>query len=209
MTASVETEIDLENRIGLYGFLGSVFLTLPDEDLLNSLKAMGESWGESDSRGCNEIAAYAASLKDRDTEEVLLELGRDRARLVRGANNQGFNAPYEALYLKGAEKKVATNNSIGSLNRFYADAGFKVSDEAKESADQIGMQFMFVQLLLQNQLEALRSENAEGAEQWQEVRRHFMSQHLGRWAHAYAEAMRSFAQTGFYKGIALLIMETV
>lgn len=206
-SAAIENEMDLENRIGLYGLLGSVFLTLPDEEFLESLVNM--DWSESDSRGCNEIAEYAQAQKGRDAEEVLLELGRDRAVVIRGANNKGMEPPYEALYIKGAPKKGASNQAIGSLNRFYADAGFQLSDEAKDSSDQIGIEFMFVQLLLQRELDALREGNADAAEQWQEVRRHFMSQHLGRWAHDYACAMRNHASTGFYRGIALLIEETV
>lgn len=35
----------------------------------------------------------------------------------------------------------------------------------------------------------------------------FLSQHLGRWASAYAAQMAAAAETGFYRGIALLIEE--
>ena len=194
MTAN--NEIELENRIALHAFLSSVFLTLPDEALLDSLLSL--EWGAGDSAGCNEIAAYAAAQVGRDREEVLLELGRDRARLVRGANNEGMLPPYESLYLG----MKASGESIGSLNRFYADAGYALDADMHDTVEQIGVELAFVQLLMEKEL-------AAAAEQWADVHRHFNSQHLGRWARDYASAMRTHAQTGFYRGIALLIEETV
>lgn len=196
-------EQELENKIGLYSFLSSVFMTLPDDAFLDSLFAL--EWGDSDSRGCNEIAAYAAAQKDKDREEVLLDLGRDRARLVRGTGNDGMEPPYESMYVKSE----AANTSIGSLNRFYGDVGYEVSEDTKEAPDQIGVEFSFMELMLRRELEAVRAGDEDIATQCEEVRRHFMAQHLGRWAHDYASAMRNHAQTGFYRGIALLIEETV
>lgn len=196
-------EQELENKIELYSFLTSVFMTLPDEEFLNSLLSL--AWEESDSRGCNEIAAYAKEIQGRDHEEVLLELGRDRAKLVRGASNDGMEPPYESMYVKSE----AANTSIGSLNRFYGDVGYEVSEDTKEAPDQIGVEFSFMELMLRRELEAVQAGDDGTAAQCEEVRRHFMAQHLGRWAHDYASAMRNHAQTGFYRGIALLIEETV
>lgn len=195
-------ETGLENRIALNGFLSSVFLTLPDEEFLKSLLTL--QWEDSDSVGCNAIAEYAAEQAGRDHEEVLLELGRDRARLIRGANNEGMQPPYESLYAG-----QAANESMGSLNRFYADAGFLLADNVKDTVDQLGVELAFYELLMTRELEALREGKDDIAEQWLEVRRHFYSQHLGRWAHAYAAEMLKHAKTGFYRGIALLIEETV
>lgn len=199
MTAN--NEIELENRIALHAFLSSVFLTLPDEALLDSLLSLEREAG--DSAGCNEIAAYAAAQAGRDREEVLLELGRDRARLVRGANNEGMQPPYESLYLG----MKASGESIGSLNRFYADAGYALAEDMHDTVEQIGVELAFVQLLMEKELAALRDGDEAAAGQWADVRSHFTSQHLGRWARGYASAMRAHAQTGFYRGVALLIEE--
>ena len=182
--------------------LSSLFLTLPDEVLLDSLYSL--EWEESDSAGCNEIAAYIDGHRGDDREEVLLELGRDRARLMRGANNEGMRSAYESLYTKNA-----ANESIGSLNRFYADAGFALAEGIHDTVDQLGVEMAFLSLLMQRELAALRQGDQEVADQWREVRGHFMAQHLGRWAHEYAADMRKFALTGFYRGVALLIDEAL
>ena len=197
-----EREIELEQKITLFDFIGSLFLTLPDEELLGRLRAL--SWDESDSAGCNEIAAYVASRRDAPGEEVLLELGRDRTRLLRGANNEGMRSAYESMYGAGA-----ANETIGSLNRFYADAGFAIAENVHDAVDQLGVEVAFCALLMKRELEALRQGDDSAADQWREVREHFMAQHLGRWAHEYATDMHAFALTDFYRGVAQLIKEVV
>ncbi len=145
-----------------------------------------------------------ASRRDAPGEEVLLELGRDRTRLVRGANNEGMRSAYESLYGAGA-----ANETIGSLNRFYADAGFAIAENVHDAVDQLGVEVAFCALLMKRELEALRQGDDSAADQWREVREHFMAQHLGRWAHEYATDMHAFALTDFYRGVAQLIKEVV
>ena len=193
-------ETELEQRIALTGFLSSLFLTLPDDEMLDSLFSL--DWAESDSAGSNEIARYVEEQKGCAREEVLLDLGRDRARLLRGANNEGMRSAYESLY-----SDAAANMSIGSLNRFYGEAGFALADDMHEAVDQIGVEVRFCGLLMERELEALRQQDPSEADRWREVRGHFMSQHLGRWVHAYAADMRTFARTSFYRGVGMLIDE--
>lgn len=193
-------EIELEQRIALADLLSSLFLTLPDEELIESLLSL--EWGESDSAGCNEIAAYVEERRGADRQDVLLELGRDRARLLRGANNEGMRSAYESLYSKNA-----ANESIGSLNRFYADAGFVLAEGIHDAVDQLGVEIAFCSTLMKRELDALRQDDEERADEWREVRACFMAQHLGRWVHEYAADMREFALTRFYRGVALLIDE--
>lgn len=194
--------IELEQRIASLDFISSLFLTLPDAALLERLYAL--DWEDGDSAGCNEIAAYVAARRDAPDEEVLLELGRDRARLVRGANNEGMRSAYESLYSQGA-----ANESIGSLNRFYGEAGFVLSEDVHDAVDQFGVEVAFCSLLMKRELEALRQGDDAAAGKWLELREHFMAQHLGRWAADYATDMEAFALTGFYRGVAHLIKEAV
>ena len=195
---------ELEELSSVYSFLSSVFLTLPDQAFMDSLATLSQE--QNASAGYNAIAEYAREVAGRDREEALLDLGRDRARLVRGANNEGIEPPYESLYLgKGAK----SNTVCGSINRFFADAGFEKSDDVKDAPEQIGIEINFVATLVQHELVALREGDAEGAEHWRDMRGHFMSQHLGRWAHEYAKVLQEHANTAFYRGIGLLIEEVV
>ena len=195
---------ELEGVASLYSFLSSVFLTLPNKEFLESLASLDLE--PTESAGYNAIAAYARSISGQDPEEVLLDLARDRARLMRGANNEGMEPPYESLYIEASAKSNITN---GSINRFFADAGFAKSSEVKDAPEQIGVEINFVATLMQREAVALREDDAETTEHWREMRERFMEQHLGRWAHAYAKAMREHANTQFYRGVALLIEEVI
>ncbi len=195
---------ELEEMSSVYSFLSSVFLTLPDQAFMDSLATLPQE--KNASAGYNAIVAYAREVADQDREEALLELGRDRARLVRGANNEGIEPPYESLYLG---KNAKSNATIGSINRFFVDAGFEKSDDVKDAPEQIGIEINFVGALVQRELSALREGDIQGADQWRDVRGHFMGQHLGRWAGEYAKVLQERANTGFYRGIGLLVEEVV
>ena len=195
---------ELEEMSSVYSFLSSVFLTLPDQAFMDSLAMLPQE--KSASAGYNAIVAYAHEVADQDCEEALLELGRDRARLVRGANNEGIEPPYESLYLgKGAQ----SNTTIGSINRFFVDAGFEKVEGVREAPEQIGVEINFVGTLMERELAAVREGDLEAAGHWREVRGHFMGQHLGRWAGEYAKVLQERANTGFYRGIGLLVEEVV
>ena len=197
-----ERAMELKDCIAVHSFLSSVFLTLPDEEFARSLLA--QEWEETASGGYNLIAAYARQADGSEIEEILLDLGRDRARLIRGANNEGMPGAYESLF-----SDFKANEALGSLNRFYADTGFELCEEVHDSPDSLGVEIAFAQTLMEKELAALESGDLDAADQWAEVREHFLSQHLGRWACDYADAMLKFARTDFYRGIACLIKENV
>lgn len=193
----------LQATIETYDLLASLFLTLPDEDLVKSIVAGAFEEG-SGSAGLDEIARYGREQASRDPQDVLLDLARDRVRLMRGVNQEGIEPPYESLYVK-----QQANASIGSLNRFYADFGYRVDENVKDAPDQLGVELAFAKLVLESELEAMeRGDDAKAAE-YEALHGSFLSQHLGRWASAYAARMAAAAETGFYRGIALLIEEVL
>ena len=194
-------EIDLENNSALYALLSSLFLTLPDEKLIDSVFA-GSIAPDTDSRGCNEIACFAREQANRDRADVLADVARDRVRLMRGVNSEGIRPPYESLYAG-----YPAHETIGSLNEFYKSFGLEPSDQIKDASDHIGVEFAFMKLLFERELAATHSGDGAEADRIRLVRESFQSQHLGRWAHAYAEEMAQAAQTGLYRGIAFLILE--
>lgn len=185
----------------MYDLLASMFLTLPDEALVTSIMA-GTFEEGSGSAGLDEIARFGQAQAGRDPQEVLLDLARDRVRLMRGVNQEGIEPPYESLYV-GQQ----ANASIGSLNKFYSDLGYAVNDQVKDAPDQLGVELAFAKLVLELELEALERNDLGKAEEFAALHESFLSQHLGRWASAYAVKMADEADTGFYRGIALLIEE--
>lgn len=200
---TVQSQEQLEQTRATYDLLSSLFLNLPDQELVNSLLngAFEEGTG---SAGLDEIARWGDSQRGRDPEEVLLDLSRDRVVLIRGVNKEGIQPPYESLYLGQSE-----NATIGSLNRFYADAGFTLVDDVKDAPDQLGVEIAFAKAVLERELEAIAHGDAEKAAELEALHHRFLGQHLGRWAADYGAKMADAAQTGFYRGIGLLIGEVL
>lgn len=198
---TVQSHEHLEQAIATYDLLSSLFLTLPDEALVDSVlhSALEEGAG---SEGLDEIARWSKTQRDRDPEDVLLDLSRDRAVLMRGVNKEGVQPPYESLYIGQSE-----NTTIGSLNRFYGECGYALGDEVKDAPDQLGVELAFAKLILEQELEALEGEETQRAAELEALHQSFLAQHLGRWAGAYAAQMADAASTGFYRGVALLVGE--
>lgn len=198
---TVQCRERLQDTMATYDLLASLFLTLPDEELVRSIVSGAFEEG-SGSAALDEIARYGRSQQGRDLDEVLLDLARDRVRLVRGVNQEGIEPPYESMYVK-----QQANMAIGSLNNFYGQQGYNVADGVKDSPDQIGVEFAFAKLLLEQALQAREAGDGERATELEGVHDSFLSQHLGRWAATYGANMARAAETGFYRGIGLLITE--
>ena len=197
----VQSKEQLKQTIVLYAMLSSLFLTLPDETLVKSIvsKELEEGTG---SKAFDEIARYGQEQQNRNSTDVLLDLARDRVRLMRGVNQEGIEPPYESLYL-GQQ----ANASIGSLNVFYQEMGYTLADDVKDAPDQLGVEIAFDKLILEHELKFLDQGDYEKAVEYEALHQRFLNQHLGSWASNYAAKMEQAAQTGFYRGVALLIIE--
>ncbi|MEL7563278.1 MAG: molecular chaperone TorD family protein [Dehalobacterium sp.] len=194
-------EVRLEKGIESCRLFSSVFLILPDHDFVKSLLALSMG-DDTESPGMQAIRQYVQQQRLNTIASTLQEIAIDRAKLIRGVSERGPRPPYESLYVK-----EPTQNVMGSLNQFYAKLNCGVSEALRESSEQIGVEFAFVQLLLEHQLTALKNDNGDKIKYYQELLQDFMRQHLGRWASDYAQEMERYAQTDFYRGIALLLKD--
>lgn len=198
MTISEETSIaDLFGKAQLLHFLSDVFLVLPTEEYLETLAAL--DWRAFPFEGSALIGSWFEASRSHPTD-ALIELGRDRSALMRSMGPRAIEPPYESLY-----RQTATNLSIGSLNRFYGAEGYRVSDDVRDTSDQLGVELAFDALLHDKILAALEEGNEAEAIRVDSVRASFEGTHLGQWASCYAAAMATAAQTDFYRGVAHLI----
>ena len=191
------------HRLESYSFLSSIFLTLPDEAVVtNLLKFPVEQ--PLQSPGMQQICGYIKRHQLNTLQSVLQELATDRAKLLRGITKNGPRPPYESLYLNQPPQDI-----IGGLNQFYAKINYSVSRDLKDSPEQIGVEFSYMQTLCKKELDALENGLLDEAEKYSGLQQSFLKQHLGRWAGLFAQEMERYAQTDFYRGIALLIQELI
>lgn len=190
----------LRDERAVYETLASVFLELPTLEAVERLLSFpGE--GAAPETSAAALAQFAAESRERDREEVLLDIARERVVVVRGGIG-GIRPPYESLYAQTGQ-----NEMMGSLNRFYAERGFAKADEVKDASDQIGVEYAFLATLLAREIAALEAGEAARADELDAAVESFRSQHLSRWAPAYAHSLLEAATTSYWRAVALAILE--
>ena len=194
----------IQERLDAYTFFTDLFMTLPDERFARAALEFGI---EADADAEMGPAKKAFSLfregnAGKSIEDVLLELSVDRTQLVRGVDEDGIKPPYESLYTAGRAE-----TSCLSLTESYKAAGLSISPDAKETPEFIGCEMGFMAELCNRQLEALEANDPMAVERLQQTQARFFSDHLGRWATAYAEAVVRFARTDFFRGIGYVLVD--
>ena len=193
----------LAERQTMFSALAAVFLELPTEESIKAVLGADYSDAEPDT-SAEEMGRFAAQVQGEDAQEVLLDVARERVLLVRGGGLSPVAAPYESLY-----GNLEQNTAIGSLNRFYSEAGLAKLGSVHDAADQIGVQCAFVSELLEREITQLEQGDEAAADATDALIESFMSQHLARWAGNYAQAVLDNSENHYWRAVALLIQEAL
>lgn len=191
----------LQQRIESYKFFSYFFFATPDADLVEKVLAFNLT-GEQIDEGSALLMKFIAQCKEGEKEQIVQDLKVDRTRLFHGLSEHGARPPYESLYLKLTPNKV-----IGDLNRVYAAEGMTVDSSFHQSSDYIGVEINFLQFLCEKELGALDDNDLEQRVLWSKKQAEFFNNHLGLWAGGLTEEMLKFAQTDFYRAIALMLRD--
>lgn len=146
--------------------------------------------------------AFAA----HDIETLLV----DYARLFMGPS-QPMAMPYASFWL--TDDPSMRHEATMSAVDFYEQGGFDVSDEFRELPDHVAAELEFLYLLTfkQNRAElgqlaplAQVDGSADELSAIKELRRRFLGDHLATWVGQFADAVKSSAEIGFYRELAVL-----
>lgn len=189
-----------------YQSLASVFLVLPDKGTVEALRPLAEdSFGECDGGSSFDVlVAFAREVQDRDAEDVVEDIARERVVLLRGTGMGPLRPPYESLYVNAKQ-----NESMGSLNLFYGECGMEKLADIHDTADYLGVELSFVAELLGRVISQVEAGENDEASRTNDLVDSFMSQHLARWAGTYADAALQNAKTGYWRAVMLMIRETI
>ena len=112
--------------------------------------------------------------------------------------------PYGSVYLDG--DNVVMGDSTQRVLALYREGGFEVADDFREMPDHVAVELEFLYLLSYR-----LGELPEADEQSRLVnlKRRFLTEHLGRWVGILAEAMRTGAETEFYRLLGVVTEEFV
>ncbi|CDX04179.1 Nitrate reductase delta subunit [Desulfitobacterium hafniense] len=190
----------LASRLESYNFFSYIFMTLPNTEFVDKiLRLMTDGELQSKMR-LDLIESYIKSCAVKTLPTVLQEILVDRTQLLRGINEDGCPPPYESLYVKRPPQDV-----MGEITSLYNKANCTLAEDVHDSREYIGVELNFMVMLCMKQWIALESNDANTAKNMSDLQIQFFNEHLSRWIPHYARRMYEYAQTDFYKGIALLL----
>lgn len=112
-------------------------------------------------------------------------------------------APWESVYF--SEERLVFQAQTLDVRTWYRRYGLEVQNLKKEPDDHIGLELIFIAHLAQLGLTALADGDNLAFEQALAAQRDFLSKHLFRWVPLWCQQMLAYAQTDFYRGLALII----
>lgn len=140
-------------------------------------------------------ARMATAFESTPLDELLL----DYTRLFLGPT-QTLAPPYGSVWLEG--RKTLLGETTQAVVELYREGGFDIDDGFREVPDHVAAELEFLYLLIFRQNEATAADDGERRASFTDLKRRFLTEHLGAWAEAFTQAVRAGAQTGFYGALA-------
>jgi DMSO reductase family type II enzyme chaperone len=111
--------------------------------------------------------------------------------------------PYEGAY--GPPQMAGKSALLADVAGFYTAFGLEPAAGQPEAEDHIGAELEFMSALAVKEAWALARSEAAGLEVTRAAQRAFVTDHLGRWAPAFAERLAAEAAPGFLPAAAALL----
>ena len=147
------------------------------------------------------LAAGARRLGAEFAAEGADKLLLDYTRLFLGPTHI-IAKPYGSVWLE--RDKALMGDSTMAVQNLYREGGFDMDEEFHELPDHIAAELEFLYLLIYRENEAHRDAKPEALAAKAALRRRFLGEHLGRWIGPFTAAVRTGAQSGFYRELAVL-----
>lgn len=146
-----------------------------------------------------DLADHARKLGAAFAAQDLQTLLVDYTRLFLGPL-QALARPYGSSWLSAPAQ--ATDNPSQALLDLYSAGGFELDEEFRELPDHVAVELEFLYLLTFTRNEAQRTGHTNDLVSTEQLERQFLNEHLGAWIGPFAAAVKSGAQTGFYRQLA-------
>ena len=148
-----------------------------------------------------DLAAHARRLGEEFSAEGPESLLVDYARLFLGPPHP-VAAPYGSVWLE--KEKTPMGDSTMAVQELYHEGGFEIDEDFREPPDHIAAELEFLYLLIYRENEAGRNNDPEALTAMADLRKRFLDEHLGSWVGPLTAAVKSGAQSDFYRELAEL-----
>jgi TorA maturation chaperone TorD len=147
------------------------------------------------------LAELARKLGEDFAAQDLQTLLVDYTRLFMGPP-QPLARPHGAFWLTG-ETTLMQDATMAVLD-LYQEGGFDLDEEFREVPDHVAVELEFLYLLIFRRNEAQRVGTADDLSAAERLQHRFLRQHLGAWIGPFAAAVKTGAETPFYRDLAEL-----
>ena len=148
-----------------------------------------------------DLAAHARRLGEEFCAEGPASLLLDYTRLFLGPTHI-VAKPYGSVWLDGEEGLM--RNSTMAVLEMYQEGGFGMGEDFRELPDHIAAELEFLYLLIYRENEGHRNGESEALKAATGLRKRFLNEQLGLWIGPFTTAVKSGAQSGFYRELAEL-----
>lgn len=191
----------LRRELAASDMLAKVFLDLPTREDMERIVALDPRDLEGSASG-DMLARFVRESRERSPDDTLLDVARERVAFVRGTVGCAVDPPYESLYIQSPRSEV-----LLSLAKLYAECEVHKTEDIREAADHIGVEFAFLVTLLRRELELIDIGRFEQADAVDAAIERFEAEHLFRWSGAYARKIGNHARSPYWKAVGLSILE--
>lgn len=148
-----------------------------------------------------DLAESARRLGAAFVEQDMQTLLVDYTALFIGPS-QARALPYASFWLTADQS--GRHEATTAVLDLYAQGGFDVRDDLHELPDHVAVELEFLYLLIFARNQAQLNGDAEELAAASERHRRFVIEHLNTWIGAFAAAIKSGAETAFYRELAEL-----
>jgi TorA maturation chaperone TorD len=145
------------------------------------------------------LVPYARKLGEEFRTNGIDTLLLDYTRLFLGPTDI-LAQPYGSVWLEDA--KIVMGESTLAVQELYRQGGFEIDDQFRELPDHIAVELEFLYLLIFRETEAQSEGNSAGLTALTDLKKRFLSQHLGRWVAPFTSAVLHSAGCEFYRQLA-------
>lgn len=220
MNSTVEESLDTKEWAGVaatrsqvFGFLGSLYRRLPDEQFVEGLLApeteeflnclaQAEELPQEVREGALLVKRFAEDSRTKPIDELKTKINVERTRLFRGIKpGYGPRPPYESVYADSSNKEVDPY-PMAAVAKAYAEAEAVLPTENYDQPDYIGFELDFMRHLYAKESAAWERGDVEQAMGSITKEQSFLNDHLVRWVPHFCDEMSKDAQLDLYQGVA-------
>jgi len=149
----------------------------------------------------SDLAAHARRLGEEFSAEEPESLLVDYTRLFLGPGPI-VAKPYGSVWLDG--ENTLMGDSTMAVQELYHEGGFEMDEDFREVPDHIAAELEFLYLLIYRENEGHRNGDTEALKAAAGLRKRFLDEQLGLWIGPFTAAVKTGAESDFYRQLAEL-----